>query len=128
PTDVGLRELFERLSPEHLPDRAAWRAARAAETTGPEAARLALEAAFELEGAGALEGAAGAARQAMAVGEELLAPIAIYRAALAGHGAGDLIDTLIPHARAAADAVDRLEIYERLAELDERGRGDAASG
>jgi tetratricopeptide (TPR) repeat protein len=128
PTDIGLRELFERLSPELLPDRAVWRAERAAETTGPEAARLALEAAFELEWTGDMEGASRAARQAIAAGEELLAPIVAYRAAIAGHGAGDLVDALLPRARESEGALDRLEIYERLAELDERGRGDVGSG
>src|SRR5262249_14379800 len=56
------------------------------------------------------------------------APIAAYRAALAGHGTGDLVGQLLPKASASTDPVERLEIYERLAELDERGRGDAASG
>ncbi|MFT3766315.1 MAG: hypothetical protein QM820_12510 [Minicystis sp.] len=93
-----------------------------------EAARLALEAALELERAGDLEGAARCAQKAIAAGESQLAPILAYRAAVAGHGAGDVVDTLMPRARESTDPVERLEIYERLAELDERGRGDAASG
>ncbi len=128
PTDVALREIYERLAPEPPADRASWRAERAAEATGVEAARLWLDAALELERTGDLEGAARAAQQAIAAGESLLAPIAAYRAALQGHGTGDIVDQLLPQARASADAVERLEIYERLAELDERGRGDAASG
>ncbi len=72
--------------------------------------------------------AANAAQQAVAAGENLLAPIAAYRAALAGHGAGDLVGQLLPKASESTDPVERLELYERLAELDERGRGDAASG
>ena len=127
PKDVALRELYERLSPEPLADRAAWREERAAEASPAEAARLALEAAFELERAGDLEGAARCARLAIAAGDTQLAPIVVYRAALAGHGAGDLIEALMPRAREATDPVERLETYERLAELDERGRGDAAS-
>jgi cellulose synthase operon protein C len=127
PKDVGLRELYERLSPDPLADRAAWRVDRAAETTGPEAARLALEAAFELEAAGDLAGTASAAQLAVAAGDTLLAPIAAHRAALAGHGTGDLVDSLLPRARETDDRTERLEIYERLAELDERGRGDAGS-
>ena len=127
PKDAALRDLYERLSPEPLADRAAWREERAAEAPPAEAARLALEAALDLERRGDLEGAARCARAAMAAGEQLLAPIVVYRAALAGHGAGDLIESLMPRAREAADPVARLETYEQLAELDERGRGDAAS-
>ncbi len=141
PKDAGLRDMFERLSPEPPPDRAIWRLARAAESTGAETARLALEAAFEHERAKDPERAAAAARAAMVTradseadgappspfGDELLAAIVAYRAALAGHGAGDLVDALLPQARASTDPVLRLEIYERLAELDERGRSDTTS-
>ncbi|MGK3997113.1 hypothetical protein [Sorangium sp. So ce1024] len=140
PQDIGLRELFERLAPEPPADRAAWRAERATElmraldagddasddraAVGIEAARLALEAALEHERAGDLGQAAACARQAIAAGDTALAPIALHRAAVAGHGAGELVDALIPRAREAADAVERLETYERLAELDELGRSD----
>ncbi|APR83363.1 Exonuclease SbcC [Minicystis rosea] len=128
PTDVALREIYERLAPEPPADRAAWREARAAESSSVEAARLALEAALDLERSGDLEGAARCAQKAIAAGEAQLAPILAYRAAVAGHGAGDVVDALMPRARESTDSVERLEIYERLAELDERGRGDAASG
>jgi len=127
PTDVALREIYERLSPEPPTDRASWRAERAAEATGVEAARLWLDAALELEKIADFEGAARAAQHAIAAGETFLAPLAAYRAALAGHGAGDIVDQLLPRARESVDVVERLEIYERLAELDERGRGDGAS-
>ncbi|MFO0589855.1 MAG: hypothetical protein U0441_20105 [Polyangiaceae bacterium] len=135
PKDAGLRDMLERLSPEPPPDRAAWRLARAAETTGAETARMALEAAMDYERARDPERAAAAARAAMVTqegaaphGDELLAAIVAYRAALEGHGAGELVDALLPQARASTDPTERLEIYERLAELDERGRSDAASG
>jgi tetratricopeptide (TPR) repeat protein len=134
PSDIGLRELYERLSGEPPADFATWRAQRAAEAMaradGPdvEAARLALEASLDFERSGDLERAAAAARDAMAAGDQLLAPIAVYRAALAGHGTGELIDAMLPRAREATDTLDRLEIYERLADLDEIGRKDTASG
>jgi len=135
PKDSGLRDMFERLSPEPPPDRATWRLARAAESSGAETARLALEAAMELERARDPERAASAARTAMVThgdgapfGDELLAAIVAFRSALAGHGAGDLVDALLPQARASTDPTERLEIYERLADLDERGRGDSTSG
>ncbi|WP_434045476.1 MULTISPECIES: hypothetical protein [Sorangium] len=140
PQDIGLRELFERLAPEPPADRAAWRAERATElmralhaggddvaAAGIEAARLALEAALEYERAGDLGQAAACARQAITAGDAALAPIALHRAAVAGHGTGELVDALIPRAREATDVVERLEIYERLAELDELGRSDAGS-
>lgn len=155
PKDSGLRDMYERLSPEPPADRATWRLARAAESTGAEAARLALEAAMELDRARDHERAASAARAAMVTreapsgaegegssgasdsssreapapfGDELLAAIIAHRAAMAGHGAAELIDALLPQAKAATDPAESLEIYERLAELDEIGRGDAASG
>ncbi|MGK4007450.1 hypothetical protein WMF31_32815 [Sorangium sp. So ce1036] len=143
PEDIGLRELFERLAPEPPADRAAWRAERAAEAmreaegqtpeggsqaaASVEAARLALEAALEYERAGDLGQAAACARQAIAAGDTALAPIVLHRAAVAGHGAGELVDALIPRAREASDPAERLELYERLAELDELGRRDAGS-
>ncbi len=128
PDDIGLRELYERLSPERPADRASWRAERAAASTGLDAARFSLEAALEYEREGDLEKAAALSKQAIAAGETLLAPLSAYRAALAGHGTAELIDALLQHARAAEDPVERLESYERLAELDEVGRGDVASG
>ncbi|MEZ4300208.1 MAG: hypothetical protein R3B70_35000 [Polyangiaceae bacterium] len=133
PKDAGLRDMFERLSPEPPPDRAKWRLARAAESTGAESARLALEAAMEHERLRDPERAAAAARAAMVTregtphGDELLAAIIAYRAALAGHGTTELVDAMLPQAQASTDPVERLEIHERLAELDERGRDDAAS-
>lgn len=128
PVDVGLRELYERLAPEPPADRAAWRLELAAKSTGVEAARLALEAALEYERAGDLERAAAGARQAIAAGENLLAPICAFRSAIAGHGAGELIESLLPRARETEDPVERLEIYERLADLDELGRNDPSNG
>lgn len=127
PDDIGLRELYERLAPERLEDRATWRAERAAASTGSDRARFALEAALELERDGQTEQAAVLAKQAIEAGETLLAPLCAYRAALLGHGTGDLVDALLAKARATEDPVERVEFYERLAELDEVGRGDAAS-
>lgn len=134
PNDAGLRDMYERLSAEPPADRAAWRLARAAESSGAEAARLALEAAMEHDRARDPEQAAAAARIAMVTqeggephGDELLAAIIAYRSAVLGHGTTDLVDALLPQANASTDPTERLEIYERLAELDERGRSDAAS-
>ncbi|MBK6518016.1 MAG: hypothetical protein IPG04_28825 [Polyangiaceae bacterium] len=128
PSDFCLRELYERLSPEPTADRATWREARLGEVPRDEAARLATEAALEYERAGDLEAAARCAKAAEGFGDRDLAPIAAYRFALAGFGAAELVDALLPQARSSEDPALRLELYERLAELDERGREDAASG
>ncbi|MBK9264548.1 MAG: tetratricopeptide repeat protein [Polyangiaceae bacterium] len=124
PDDIGLRELFERLSPERPSDRAAFRAERAAASTGAEAARCALDAALEYERDGDLANASVMAKQATLAGENLLAPLCVYRTALAGHGTGELVESLLAHAKATEDPTERLETYERLAELDEVGRND----
>lgn len=128
PEDFCLRELYERLSPETPDDRATWREARIEGQRGEAAARLAIEAALEFERSGDLESALRCARAAAAAGENDLAPLALQRCALAGHGTAELVDALLPLARASEDPAERLELYERLAELDERGRDDSASG
>ena len=124
PDDIGLRELYERLSPERPNDRAAFRAERAAASTGVEAARFALDAALEYERDGDLANACMMAKQAMLAGENLLAPLCTYRAALAGFATAELIESLLAHAKTTEDPAERLETYERLAELDEVGRND----
>lgn len=128
PVDVGLRDLYERLSTDPPADRAAWREARAENGAGPDAARLALEAAIDYELAGNIEAAARAVKLAEAAGEKELAPIFAYRYALLGHGTAELVDALLGDARKTEDPDTRRELYERLADLDERGRGDASSG
>lgn len=133
PKDAGLRDMYERLAAEPPADRALWRLARAAESNGAETARLAVEAAMDHDRARDPERAASASRIAMVTregaephGDELLAAIIAYRAALAGHGTADLIEALAPQVEATTDPVERLEIQERLADLDEHGRGDPA--
>jgi tetratricopeptide (TPR) repeat protein len=134
PDDYCLRDLYERLSPEPPGDRGAWREARATELQGAgdgarqDASRLAVEAALEYERTGDLDAAARCARLADSLGERELSPIAAYRFALAGFGTAELVDALLPQARNATEPDLRIEIYERLAELDERGREDTASG
>src|SRR5262249_48306043 len=71
PNDIGLHELYERLATEPPADYATWRAERASELSGPESARLALEAALEYERAGDLERAAAAAQHALRAGDDL---------------------------------------------------------
>lgn len=126
-TDFGLRDLYERLSPDPTSDRATWREARIPDLPPREAARLCVEAALDYERSGDIEAASRCAKLAESLGEKDLAPIAAYRCALAGFGTAELVDALLPQARSIEEPELRLEIYERLAELDERGRNDAAS-
>lgn len=126
PADAGLRELFERLSPELPADRAEWRIESSARAEGAEAARLAIEAAFELERTGDLMRASDLAHQAVLAGDAGLAPILVHRAALAGYGANELVEELSSEARALTTPAERLEVHERLAELEEAGRKDPA--
>lgn len=128
PADVGLRDLYERLAPEPPADRASWREARVAGADGPEKIRFALEAAYEYERQGDLESAGRAAKLAIAAGDDTLAPICALRYAMAGHGTGDFVDQLLPRARSTTDDELRRDLYEQLADLDERGRNDLSSG
>jgi tetratricopeptide (TPR) repeat protein len=135
PDDVALRELYERMAPELPADRASWREQRASRATGTEATSLALEAALDFERSGDVAAAAKCIKLAAdrsagapAEGDVLLVPIYAHRYGVAGHGTAELVDALLPLARAAEDPHERREIYERLAELDELGRGDVASG
>lgn len=127
PSDVALRELYERIAPEPPSDRASWRAERAEEATGSERGRLALEAALELERAGDLEGATRLAQMAASDGGGGLAALAAERTEAAGPSAANVAERLMNEARTAEDPIARREAYERLADLDEHGRGDLAS-
>ena len=127
PKDIGLRDLYERVLGESAAGRATFREARAREASGPAAARLAIEAALFYEQEGDTESAARAAKLAEEAGDTEFAPIFAYRYALLGFGASELVDALLPKARATENPAERLETYERLAELDERGRGDMSS-
>ena len=125
--DMGLRDLYERVLPEPAADRAAFREARSREESGPTAARLAVQAAYEYEQQGDIESASRSIKLAEAAGDTEFAPVCSYRYALLGFGASEFVDALLPKAREAEDPAERLETYERLAELDERGRGDMSS-
>ncbi len=127
PKDIGLRDLYERVLPETVSGRASFRESRAKEETGPAAARLAIEAAIYYEQEGDIEAATRAAKLAEAAGDDEFAPIFAYRYGLLGFGTSELVDALLPKARATESPAERLETYERLAELDERGRGDMSS-
>jgi predicted Zn-dependent protease len=126
PTDVALRELYERMTPEPPDDRAAWREARAAEAGGQARVLLLLEAARENEGAGDEEGALRCAEAAANEGAAL-AQVARERAELRTGRVARLSDELFSQAKSADDPRRRREAFERLADLDLLSRRDAGS-
>src|SRR5215471_3578044 len=125
--DLALRELYEKLSPEPLPDRATFWADRAQSAEGAERARLALVAALEFERMGQFDEAARLAQISLEAEESKLARLAVERNESMGSLAANLAERLIQVAKGDGDPRARLEAYERLAELDEIGRADAAS-
>ncbi len=128
PKDAALRALYERFSAERADDWVAWRMQHAAEFEPKDRARFLVEAALELERLGQLDEAAKAAAMALETGASALAQRCVERCELAGAGTSNLTDILMQQARAEdGNDVQRREAQERLAELDERGRGDLAS-
>jgi hypothetical protein len=125
-SDVALRALYERMSPETPSDSASWRELRAAEANGEARTLWYLEAAHEHERAGDEEAALRCA-EAAASGDAALARIARERAELRAGRVERLADELLGVAKGAEDARSRLEAYERLAVLDATARHDPAS-
>lgn len=127
PDDRSLRLWTERGAPLPTADRAGWLIAQSMQYAGAEAAALALEAALEFEQSGDVERAFRASKRAITEGDSVLAPLCAFRAALRGAGTAEVVETLMAQARAAEGQPGVVEIYRKLAELDERGRGDHAS-
>ena len=127
PADFALRDLLERLAPEALVDAGAWRTEASTKSSENDARVLLLEAALDHEQSGEPALAALAAARATSLGDADLAAIVAERLALSGHGAGALIERLLPLAREGKEPAERAEIFERLADLDDFGRRDRAS-
>jgi tetratricopeptide (TPR) repeat protein len=126
PTDVALRELFERMASEPTEDRALWREQRAAEASGDARTLLFLEAAAEYDRAGDEEGALRSAEAAAAT-EAPLGRITRERAELRAGRVSRLAEELLAAAKSAEDTRARREAYQRLAVLDATARQDPAS-
>lgn len=126
PSDVALRELYERMASEPPDDRAVWREQRAAAAEGDARALLFLEAAHEYERTGDEESALRCAEAAAAT-DSALGRIARERAELRGGNVARLADELLAVAKSAEDPRARREAYERLAILDATARNDPAS-
>ncbi|MBI5538391.1 MAG: hypothetical protein HY898_37050 [Deltaproteobacteria bacterium] len=128
PSDMALRELYERFASERPSDWVSWRVERAAELEGADRARLLLEASLDMERSGAGEEAGKLARQAAEGGAGGLAALCAERAEFAGAPSTLAADALMEQARSETNQIrDRREARERLAELDEFGRNDPAS-
>jgi tetratricopeptide (TPR) repeat protein len=125
PSDVALRQMYERVGAQPMEDRASWREARAHEATGNARILGYLDAAAEYEragdDAGALRSAEGAAATDTPFGR-----IARERAELRAMKVSRLSDELITLAKSAEDPIVRREAFERLAALDATAGNDAA--
>ena len=126
PSDVALRDLYERMAREPLDDRALWREQRAAEAQGDARTLLFLEAAHEHDRAGDEDGALRCAEAAAAT-DTSLGRIARERAELRAGRVSRLAEELLSAAKSAEDVRTRREAYERLAVLDATARQDPAS-
>lgn len=128
PSDVGLRDLSERFAQERPADWTQWRLEQLERIDGLERAALAAEAALELERLGQVREAAQLAKQAVDGGAGDVALRCWERCELAGGGSCVVTDALMEQARSEEATVrDRREARERLADIDESGRGDLAS-
>ena len=127
PSDVALRELYERMSPESPDDRGAWREQRATQANGPARSLFFLEAAHEYERAGDKAASLRAAEAAAAADNDGLGRAARERAEVEGGQVARLADELLALAKGTDDPRERREAYERLAVLDAVGRDDTAS-
>ena len=124
-SDVALRELYERVSPD-AQDAAGWRERRAADATGQARATLFFEAALAYERAGDEEGALRCADGAAST-DAPLGIVARERAELLTGRVARLADELLSEAKNTEDPRTRREAYQRLASLDATARHDPAS-
>lgn len=125
PRDVALRELFERLDPSTT--RVAFCEAQSEVSTGDARALFALRAAFEHLALRDIPAALTSTRRAVELGADGPAQLLLDRLELETGEASRLADALLAEARDASDTRSRREAYEKLAEVDEKGRKDPAS-
>ncbi len=127
PSDFALRDLHERMASRPLPDRAAWREARADALEGDARVELFLEAALDAPSADALR----LARKALGEGGLGVARVALERAELATGEVARQEEELLARARAVVSGAEgraaRREVLERLAELEDHGRAEPAN-
>jgi hypothetical protein len=117
PSDVALRELYERLATEPLDDAGAWRIDRATAASGLARRALGTEATLELE----LSGDLSAALDTFASFPSTLAGYAAERIHDARGGEPSEIARLEAQASDDGEGAQRVEALSRLASLHERG-------
>ncbi|MFO0642770.1 MAG: tetratricopeptide repeat protein [Polyangiaceae bacterium] len=125
PNDVALRELYERLDPQA--PRAPFREAQSAISTGDARALFAMQAALEHVAHHDTTNALAQTRRAVEAGADGPATVLLDRLEIEAGEASRLADVLLEEAKAAETPGLRREAYERLAELDAKGRKDQAS-
>jgi cellulose synthase operon protein C len=127
PSDLALRDLYERLAPEPPADKATFWAERATAAEGAERARLALFAALDFERSGDFDRAAELAQLSYTAEDGALARLCAERNEARSGRAANLAERLMEQARGAPEVEGRIEAYQRLADLDIQSRGDVGS-
>jgi cellulose synthase operon protein C len=126
PTDLALRELYERISPEPPADRSAYWAERANEASGADRARFALLAAIEHEREGGATQAARLAEMCLASSDDALTRIAAERIEGGSDMAPNLVARLAEKLDRAQDPKEKRDLLERIATLEEAIQGDTS--
>ena len=128
PTDVALRDLYERLAPEPPTDRGTWREMRASAAKTPDAAAvLWLEAALEHERNGDAPSALRASRRAADAGDTGLAGPLVERTELWTGDTTRQTDELMELTKTTEDVAVRRAAFERLAALDAFAKNDLSA-
>lgn len=128
PSDVMLRKLYERYAMERPEDGAFWRMDQAQRTQGAHKVYWLTQAALECERDGDANTAAKLAGQAVEIADDEVANQCLERCELVGGLTAVLTDRLMSLVkRDDISEEHRCEVQERLAQLDEVGRGDLAS-
>jgi tetratricopeptide (TPR) repeat protein len=126
PSDIGLRELHERIAGSGDEDRAAWREQLAEAAPDETKRELFAQAALEQRRAGNTEATGIAAQAAVQLGAGELLRVLAEESVAGTPAAARVSETLLARAKATEDPLELRELYERLSKLD-RARGDNSS-
>ena len=126
PSDIGLRELHERIAASSEQQRAAWREQLAESGDELSQRELYLQAALEHRHAGNTEATARAAQTAVELGGGELLRVLADDSVIGTPAGARVSEALLAQARQSEDPQELCELYERLSRYD-RARGDASS-
>lgn len=126
PVDFAITELYERVAPASVFDRAFLRESAAERANGVARRRLLLEAAAEYARSSDWQGAVRCARAAVEVDGTELARVVLERVALGTPESTRISEELLERAKGTADAAEQREIYEELARIDSEREGGGA--